>query len=135
MRRLAATLGALATLLASAVAGEPDAARYAIEPSVDGFVRLDTETGALSHCTRRDGIWRCAVLTEDRSAIDALAADVSALADGLAALTARVATLEATPPPTTADGGRAVESSFAATLMERLILFVRDIRQLPSGQS
>jgi hypothetical protein len=34
---------------------EPSAGRYQIAPDKDGFVRLDTETGAMSHCVKREG--------------------------------------------------------------------------------
>ena len=54
------------------------AGRYAVQPSADGFIRLDTETGAVSHCGRREGVWFCEKLVEDQTAlksgIDALSA-------------------------------------------------------------
>lgn len=131
MRFIASAVGALALLAGSAVAEEPETGRYAIEANIDGFVRLDTETGAASHCKQRDGVWRCAVLTEDHSALDTLAADVASLAAGLEALTERVMILEAVEPPTSPDRSDVPAPGFAETLMDRLFLLVRDIKQVP----
>src|SRR5438270_5603542 len=67
--------------------------RYAVQPSDDGFIRLDTQTGAVSHCGRRQGVWFCEKLVEDQSAleqrIDALTARVDALSKEVEALAAR----------------------------------------------
>lgn len=33
--------------------------RYVMHPADGGFVRLDTETGAVSLCARKDALWSC----------------------------------------------------------------------------
>ncbi len=95
MRLQAIAAGMLGLLVASASAQQVGTGRYQVQPSVDGFIRLDTETGAVSHCARRDNVWRCDVLAADRSAIEAVAAEVKALSDRLDALSARIDALEA----------------------------------------
>ncbi len=127
LQAIAATI--LGLTMVSASAQEVETGRYAIEPSVDGFIRLDTETGSISHCARRDGVWRCDILAEDRSAIDELAAEVKALGGRLDDLSARMDALEAgdraVAPP------EAVEPApgFAELLIQRLFDLVRDMKR------
>ena len=56
---------------ASAVADEakPGAGRYLLGASPGGFVRLDTVTGAASHCNQKDKVWRCEPLLVEDAAI------------------------------------------------------------------
>jgi hypothetical protein len=44
--------------LPSLAAGEPPG-RYVMHPADGGFIRLDTETGAVSLCGRKDAHWSC----------------------------------------------------------------------------
>jgi hypothetical protein len=78
--------------------------RYGLTPAPDGFTRLDTETGDVTHCGPKNGVWVCDRLTaappETERRLDALAAEVRRLSAELAALAARVA---APPPPSSAD--------------------------------
>jgi hypothetical protein len=136
LQAIAATI--LGLTMVSAAAQEVGTGRYAIEPSVDGFIRLDTETGSISHCARRDGVWRCDILAEDRSAIDGLAAEVKALGDRLDDLSARMDALEAgdravAPPPEP----KTVEPApgFAELLIQRLFDLVRDMKRGPQTSS
>ena len=46
--------------------GEDAGGRYQMSPVEDGFVRLDTETGAMSLCTRASGSWSCRPMAEDQ---------------------------------------------------------------------
>ena len=67
--------------------------------SNQGFVRLDTKTGAVSHCGQQDGTWFCeplaeAGLTAELAALNDKVADLSA---GLERLSARVDDLAARP--------------------------------------
>jgi hypothetical protein len=131
MRLHAIAAGMLGLLVASASAQQAGTGRYQVQPSVDGFIRLDTETGAVSHCARRDNVWRCDVLAADRSAIEAVAAEVKVLSDRLDALSARIDALEArgeavTPPPETGEIEPA--PGFAETLLQRLFQLVRDMK-------
>lgn len=46
-----------------------DAPRYTMTPSADGFVRLDTMTGAVSLCSKKDGDWACRALADDQRSL------------------------------------------------------------------
>jgi outer membrane murein-binding lipoprotein Lpp len=110
-RHLIAVAG---VLLLAAPALAQDAAsgvgRYQIAPSDEGFTRLDTETGSLSHCTKSDGVWRCEPLGGPSGLdqqLDDLSGQVGQLSTDLDALTARLDALAtrvdalATRPTTT----------------------------------
>lgn len=45
--------------------------RYTLSPSADGFVRLDTRTGAVSNCNNSDAGWACHAVPDERAALDA----------------------------------------------------------------
>jgi hypothetical protein len=67
---------AVAALWLSAPAVADDATpdtnggRYMLNKSGDGFVRLDTQTGAVAYCTERSVGWACQTAPEDRSAFE-----------------------------------------------------------------
>lgn len=138
-------LAGLLILSLPAAAEEPQkgAGRYAVSPSDDGFIRLDTETGATTHCGRREGVWRCDVLAEDRSAleakIDALGDRVAALSAEVDKLAAAVAALQAernegakppaAPPLTEEDRQIDQASRFAERLMHRFFDMIRALRR------
>lgn len=75
---------ALLVLASTAVAQEAgdQASRYNITPSDGGFVRLDTQTGTVSHCLMRDGTWICEPAEEVGRTADAVA-ELIALVDSL----------------------------------------------------
>lgn len=121
MRR--AFLAAAAGLIAlSLPAVAQDAGRFQAQPTGDGFIRLDTRTGATSHCTRAEGVWRCQPVIEETGTlsarIDALAADVAAVSARVDALSGGVA---AQPEP-------AGERGFLVAAMERLMELVRTLK-------
>jgi hypothetical protein len=132
-------------LATAAVAAEaPETGRYLIGASSEGFVRLDTRTGATSHCTRQEGVWRCQPVIEESGAItarlDALSADVFGLAAALTELTVRVDALAVVPdqPAST----EAVEAAppdpnrgLVATAMERLFALVRLLKHGPAADA
>ena len=97
--RLPLALSVCLLFAASAIADEakPGAGRFLLGGSPGGFVRLDTVTGAASHCSQKDKIWHCEPLPVEDAAIktrlDALSSDVAKLSEVLAALGARVAAL------------------------------------------
>jgi hypothetical protein len=120
-------LAALGLVVGPAFAEEP-AGRYSVLPSSDGFIRVDTATGAVSHCGKRDGAWYCDVLIEDRGLIerrlDALTSQVAALAQQIAALTTRI---EA-PKPAAPVAKPAAEQGFTDSLMHKLFVLVRGLK-------
>jgi hypothetical protein len=50
--------------------GAEESGRYTFHAVNEGFVRLDSRTGQLSQCYRRDGIWSCTVAPDEREALE-----------------------------------------------------------------
>lgn len=129
-------------LSCSAVAEDagPAPGRYQIAPDGDGFVRLDTETGALAHCDRSDGVWRCAVVVEDRSDVDrrilALQEELAALRADIENLKERLAEFEASEGARSGTGDEMSEEekefdqalSFAERMMRRFFDMIRELK-------
>ncbi len=46
------------------------AGRYTMSKTGDGFLRLDTKTGVVSHCTDKAGSWVCRSVADDRKAYE-----------------------------------------------------------------
>ena len=130
MRRL--FLLAVIVSVAVPVAAQ-EAGRYQLAPGAGGFIRLDTRTGATSHCAPQDGVWRCEPLIENAGALaaglDALAARVDTATAALAALGERVdalaARVEASP---SADVTPIEDRGLVATAVARLFALVRRLK-------
>lgn len=139
-RRLPLVLSVCVLFAASAAADDakPGAGRYLLGGSPGGFVRLDTVTGAASHCSQKGKIWRCEPLPVEDAAIktrlDALSGEVAKLSAVLAALNARVAALgpiDQTKAPvvaTTQDPKEDKQPSFANQVMVRFFDLVRTLK-------
>src|ERR1700738_4500864 len=67
---LVVCLGGASAAVAEAM---PDAenGRYALSPTGDGVLRLDTRTGAVSTCNNSSAGWACYAVPDERSARDA----------------------------------------------------------------
>lgn len=119
--------------------------RYQIAPDGDGFVRLDTETGALTHCDKSVGVWRCRTIAEERSDFDrrivALGEDVASLKSELGSVTARLGAIEeslarseedppaaATPSPEAREREFDETLSFAERMMQRFFDMIRELK-------
>jgi len=63
----------LAGLVPTLAAEPPDTenGRYTLQPSGDGMIRLDTRTGAVSHCSNSAAGWACYAAPDERAAMDA----------------------------------------------------------------
>lgn len=109
-----------------AVAEEPG--RYAVEPSFDGFVRLDTETGSVAHCQKEAGIWRCENLIEETPGVAALRADVDKLGDRVEALDDRLGALDMRLDELAAEQPDS-EPDFFTELQRRLFVLVGEIKR------
>lgn len=55
---------------APAVAEDTDVARFALEKTDGGFVRLDRKTGALTLCQEKDGTLTCRMAADERAAYE-----------------------------------------------------------------
>lgn len=87
---------ALAGVGAVSVSGQERQGRYTMSPVDNGFVRLDTETGAMALCGRRDSKWVCEPMDDEAQAL-------RSELDRLRAENKRLQALAAVPPST--DGG------------------------------
>ena len=84
---------ALCSLVAaSAYSQETD--RYRLEKSDNGYVRMDTKTGAMSVCEERSGQLVCKMAADERAALQD---EIDRLQSSVKALDERVAKLESTP--------------------------------------
>src|SRR3989449_9204269 len=119
---LAVCLAGTGQALAGALP-ETDNGRYALSPTGDGVLRLDTRTGAISTCNNSGAGWACYAVPDERAAMDAeigrLQADNEKLKAELAAreptVTGKIdqplpkADSLKKPEPKVADGERKVE--------------------------
>ncbi|MBX3578600.1 MAG: hypothetical protein KF723_15455 [Rhizobiaceae bacterium] len=85
--QLLAATAVLIAFAASAAAEE----RYRLEKSADGYVRMDTRTGAMSICQESGGQLVCRAAADERTAYED---DIGRLQEGIDALEKRVAALE-----------------------------------------
>jgi hypothetical protein len=121
--------------------------RYQVTPDEDGFARLDTATGALAHCGKQEGIWRCAVLAEARFDIDRdillLRNEVASLNAEIARLSERLGEIEKNLDTSGAAPAVADESpvkaeaetlSFAGQVMQRFIKMIKELKSTETGQ-
>jgi hypothetical protein len=120
---------AAVAFLALALPAHAEDARYALSPSRDGFVRLDTVTGAASHCASVKGVWRCEPLQIESNRLDALATEVAALKAKVAALAANIAALpEKQEAPAALASEPPRRPSLLTTALGRFLAFVRILK-------
>ncbi len=140
-RTATAACRVVATAVLLGVAGPAaaqDAApgRFNIAPSETGFVRMDTRTGAVSHCSRRDGRWFCEPIPDVGAPAEVR---LDAVEDALEELRQRVEALaEAVVGQPRPEAGQAVAPAetaaaetrrgFAVEVMERFRTLVRGLR-------
>jgi len=95
---------ALALLIGAAPDADQAGGRYRMTPAAGGaFLRLDTQTGAMSVCQRKDGRWACEAVPDERRALETEI-------DRLKSEVRRLEELLALPDPGTPDGKRAQRS-------------------------
>ncbi len=72
LANLAVIAFSLAGLPAAAADAAPDTenGRYALSPTADGLLRLDTRTGAVSTCSNNGNGWACYAAPDERKAMD-----------------------------------------------------------------
>jgi tetrahydromethanopterin S-methyltransferase subunit B len=91
MRLYHLVVPAVLACLTAASAQAEDAGRYRLEKSADGYVRMDTQTGAMSKCQEQNGQLVCRMAADERTAFQD---QVDDLQESVKALDARVARLE-----------------------------------------
>jgi hypothetical protein len=67
---IAATLLLTATVSAEEPPPQSSDARYSFHKVADGYVRLDTQTGAVALCNRQPVGWACVTAPEDRVVLE-----------------------------------------------------------------
>ncbi|MEW9808640.1 hypothetical protein ABUE31_21830 [Mesorhizobium sp. ZMM04-5] len=87
-------LFSLAFLLAVPLAASAETDRYRLEKTPEGYVRLDTSTGAMSICTQRQDELVCRMAADERTAMQD---EIERLQAGVKSLEDRVARLERAP--------------------------------------
>lgn len=74
----------------AALAADERPGRYSMSPTDGGFLRLDTETGGVAFCTKKDGAFACEPTPDGSAALrkenDTLKADNKALKEELRAM-------------------------------------------------
>lgn len=91
MRLQRLVVPAVLACITAASAHAEDAQRYRLEKSGDGYVRMDTETGAMSKCQDQNGEFVCRLAADERSAFQD---EADRLQSSIKALEERVARLE-----------------------------------------
>jgi len=120
----------------------PSPGRYQFAPDGDGFVRLDTESGAVAHCGKSEAGWRCDVVADEfDSRIVAMQQELAELKAELEDMGERLDLLEddgdATreAPPVARNEPSAEEErefdealSFAERMMQRFFDMIRELK-------
>ncbi len=117
-------------------AGAEQAGRYVLQRAGDGFIRLDTQTGATAHCSLREKTWRC----DSLDGALAVHQELQRLAQENRRLKARIAALEAgksarapkTDLPSEEEFSRIMD--FMEMAMKRFLEFARTLRDAPGKE-
>lgn len=91
MRTLVLAVATAAGLMTVAPSLAEEASRYQLQPSGDGFVRMDTQTGQMSLCSQAAGKLDCKPVSDERTAY---ADRIEEMSRRIEALEKRVAELE-----------------------------------------
>ena len=133
----ALSLFAVAFLLAGPAGAS---GRFVLQEVEGGFIRLDTETGVVSHCRSSENQWRCELVADAQSAlqdeINRLAAENAALEQQLAALSqpqGEPGTAPRLELPSEEDVDRLF--GFFEGIMRRFINFARSLNEDPGRET
>ena len=102
MRRLTLVVFATAALTGAAGAEEVDG-RYRLSPTPEGFLKLDSRSGAVSACKRGPDGYQCRLIPDEQGALQA---EIDRLAQENAALRKQLATVGPPLPETPGQGLR-----------------------------
>jgi hypothetical protein len=138
VRPLPVLAGFILVAMGTAAPAQEPAGRFQVTPGEGGgFVRLDTRTGAVSHCARRDNAWYCEPLAGADAGTDqrvtVLSAEVQRLTREVARLSAEVLALRAGAPalPAATDQKMSEDEApgFAGKVMGRFFDLVREMKR------
>lgn len=68
LKTIAAVTGIWALLFAAGSFAQEAPGRFAMKDVEDGLIRMDTQTGAVSHCRRKATDWVCETVADERKA-------------------------------------------------------------------
>jgi len=94
MRLIDIVVPATLALAPAAAIAQENNARFALEKSADGFVRMDRVTGEMSICQETGGQLVCKMAADDRTAFEN---ELDRMQENIDALSKRVAILESAP--------------------------------------
>jgi flagellar biosynthesis/type III secretory pathway protein FliH len=121
-----------------AFAAEETTGRYVLQRAGDGFIRLDTVTGATAHCRQKQAAWHCESLSDEqasaREEIATLQAENRKLRRQVESLEARLAQQERKSGsksglPSDEEFDRIME--FFDKVMRRFMEFAKTLRDFP----
>jgi hypothetical protein len=136
---IAATVLLAGSAAVAQSAPDTENGRYAMAPAGDGFLRLDTRSGAMSTCSNSSAGWACYTVPDERAAMDAEIGRLQADNDRLKAeLAAREPTVSGKtdealpksdslkkPEPKVAEGERKIEIPLPSDQdMDRVMSFL-----------
>ena len=118
------------------LAAQDDNGRYSMTPTPDGFLKLDSRTGAVSECRRGVEGYQCRLVADERSAlqaeIDRLERDNAELKDRVAGTGASPAPGSGTPPEGRSTSPSEDEVDRALGVMEKFLRrFMTILREEP----
>jgi len=113
-------------LTGSAAMAAEISGRYVLEKVEQGFLRLDSETGAMALCAARAGVWECAAVKDQ--GID-LTEELARLKAANEKLKARVAELEKTAGVTKLPNDQEVDRmmDMFGKMFDRFLDFAREM--------
>lgn len=94
MRLIDIVVPATLALAPAAAIAQENNARFALEKSADGFVRMDRVTGEMSICQETGGQLVCKMAADDRTAFEN---ELDRMQENIDSLSKRVAILESAP--------------------------------------
>ena len=108
--------------------GQEQVERYQMERTDDGYVRLDTRTGAMSTCQEKSGQLICRMATDERAAYEG---DLDELQDRVDALEERLAALESGRPAASLPDEQEFEQTlgYMERFFRRFMGIVKDFEQ------
>lgn len=140
-------MSVLGALIFSAGALAEDG-RFSIKPAGDGFIKLDKQTGGLTHCRQVNTAWTCKVLNDESSELSASVEELleeaakikqenKALKSKVAQLEEKLAKLEADPKELKLPSDQDVDKimGFFEKLLERFLEFAKKVQEKQGEQT
>jgi hypothetical protein len=130
MKTIAIGLAAILLPL-TALAAEPDPARFQLERSGDHFVRLDKHTGAMALCEEKDGSLVCRMAADERAAYDD---ELDRLSDRVTALENKSIVNKALPTDAEIDRSISIMERMMKSFMGMVKQFQEEEKSAPLPQ-